>query len=112
MMQTILSALAPHLLELIGLLITGLLAWLVREAKLRWGIEIEEKHQRALHTALMTGARAALMRDGSLTREQVVKEAIQYAKGSVPDAMAALKPKADVLVDLATARAKDALGWK
>lgn len=111
MLQTILSGLAPHLLELIGLLMTALIAFLAREAKRRWGIEIEEKHQRALHTALMTGARAALMRDARLSREQIVREAIEYAKDSVPDAMAALKPKADVLVDLATARAKDALGW-
>ena len=111
MLQTILSALAPHLLEVFGLIFTVLIGLAVKRLRDWTGIEIEEKHQRALHSALMTGARAALMRDARLTREQVVQEAIDYARGAVPDAMAALKPRADILIDLATARAKDALGW-
>lgn len=111
MLQFITDFLAPHILEALGLVFTLLIGLAVKRLRDWTGIEIEEKHQRALHTALMTGARAALMRDARLTREQIVREAIEYAKDSVPDAIAALKPKADVLVDLATARAKDALGW-
>lgn len=111
MLQFITDFLAPHLFEVLGLIFTALIGLAVKRLRDWTGIEIEEKHQRALHAALMTGARAAIMRDAQISREMVVREAIEYAKESVPDAMAALKPKADVLVDLATARAKDALGW-
>lgn len=112
MLQAILSALAPHLLELVGVIVTLLLGIMTREAKRRWGIEIEAKHREALHLALMTGARVALMKDETLSAQDVASAAVAYAKRSVPDAMNALKPRADVLVDLATARAKDVMGWR
>lgn len=112
MLNSIFSVVMPHLLEVIGLVLTGVLGWMARQAKRRWDIEIEEKHLRTLHSALMTGARAAFTKDAHLSRERVAEEAIAYARESAPDAVAALKPKADVLVDLATARAKDALGWR
>jgi hypothetical protein len=59
-METMLQALAPHLLELIAAILTLIIGWLAAKARVRWGIEIEARHREALHSALMTGVRHAL----------------------------------------------------
>ena len=61
----------------------------------------------ALHSALMSGVRAALMR--GLSGPEAVEAAIIHASGSVPDAIKALKPDAGVLTRIAEAKLRDAM---
>ncbi len=79
-----------------------LLARVSLAAKNRLGLDIEKRHQDALHSALMSGVRAALQR-GSVG-EAIVAEAVRYAQSSVPDAIAKLAPAGGVLAELARAK--------
>jgi hypothetical protein len=100
------SAILPTLLQLFALF---LMAWLVRVstiAKARWGIEIEARHREALHSAIMSGLQAALGR--GLSGPDAIAAAITHTRASVPDALAALKPAADVLASIAEAKLKEA----
>ena len=98
----ILNALAPHIVELIGAVLT-LLIGLIAARISRWtGIQIEARHREALHSALMTGVRVAL--DRGLPRQQAVDLAVGYARSSVPDAMRRLAPAPEVLNNLARAK--------
>ncbi|WP_028710595.1 hypothetical protein [Paracoccus pantotrophus] len=101
-MQTIINAAAPHLLELIGLAITAIIGWGVRQASKRWGIEIQASHREALHWALYTAAQLAIKHE--LTGKAAVDLVLEYARRSVPDAIGNLKPSAEVLTDLAKAK--------
>ncbi|WP_287882778.1 hypothetical protein [Paracoccus sp. (in: a-proteobacteria)] len=101
-MQTIINAAAPHLLELIGLAITAIIGWGVRQASKRWGIEIQASHREALHWALYTAAQLAIKHE--LTGKAAVDLVLEYARRSVPDAIGNLKPSAEVLTDLALAK--------
>ena len=66
-----------------------------------------QQKERALHSALMSGVRAALMR--GLSGPEAVEAAIIHASGSVPDAIKALKPDAGVLTRIAEAKLRDAM---
>lgn len=96
------TAAAPHLLELIGLAITAIIGWGVRQASKRWGIEIQANHREALHWALYTAAQLAIKHE--LTGKAAVDLVLEYARRSVPDAIGNLKPSAEVLTNLATAK--------
>lgn len=101
-----LADILPIILQLVGL---ALAAWLARVstfAKARWGIEIEARHREALHSALMTGIKAAVQR--GLTGHAAMDAAISYAGKSVPDAIEALGPSGEVLVSLAESKLREA----
>jgi hypothetical protein len=74
-------------------------------AKDRWGIEIEARHREALHSALMSGIRAALERGDD--RTAAITSAISHATQSVPDAISALNPSAEVLQSIAEAKLRE-----
>lgn len=96
----------PHLLEIVGAALALLIGY-AATAFTRWtGIQIEEQHRRALHSALMTGIRAALSR--GMNPEQAVDHAKAYAETSVPDALGRLKPAPAVLQSLARAKLQEA----
>ncbi|WP_104492074.1 hypothetical protein [Paracoccus denitrificans] len=101
-MQTIINAAAPHILELFGLVITGLIGWVAAAARRKWGIEIQASHREALHWALYTAAQLAIKHE--LTGKAAVDLVLEYARRSVPDAIGNLKPSAEVLTDLARAK--------
>ena len=98
----------PHILEIIG----GALALLIGYAATaftRWtGIRIDHEHRVALHSALMTGIRAAVSR--GMNAEQAVEHAKAYAETSVPDALRRLKPDPAVLQSLARAKLQEVAG--
>lgn len=101
------SAFLPTLIEIASLLV---MAWLVRLSvfmKEKWGIEIEARHREALHSAILTGIRAAL--EKGLTRDQVITAAIEHVSASVPDAISALRPASGVLENLIAAKLKEVL---
>ena len=101
------TAAAPGVVELIGLALTGIIGWAATRARAKWGIEIEATHRAALHSALMSGIRAALLR--GLQGSEAVEAAIIHASGSVPDAIKALQPDGSVLTRIAEAKLRDAL---
>ena len=95
----------PIILQLIAAGLGTLLFRVANVAKERWGIEIEARHREALHSALMSGIRAALGR--GLRGQDVIDASISYAGISVPDALAALNPAREVLTDLAAAKLRE-----
>lgn len=101
------SAAIPILIAGFGAILTILMERATKVARERWGIEIEATHRAALHSALMSGVRAALLR--GLSADEAVEAAIIHASGSVPDAIRALKPDAGVLTRIAESKLRDAL---
>ncbi|AZV00414.1 hypothetical protein pthi1_p49 [Paracoccus phage vB_PthS_Pthi1] len=109
-MQSIINAAAPHLLELLGLAITGVIGWAAAAARRKWGIDIEASHREALHWALYTAAQLAIKHE--LTGKAAVDLVLEYARRSVPDAIGNLKPSAEVLTDLARAKLEEVAAEK
>ncbi|PIL12445.1 hypothetical protein P775_28495 [Puniceibacterium antarcticum] len=73
------------------------------------GIRIEEKHAAALHSAMLSGAKAAL-RHGLEVGLGVLKDlALAHVQRSVPDAICALVPGDGVLDNLAERYVREAL---
>lgn len=101
------TAVVPILIAAFGTVLTIVMDRATKVARERWGIEIEATHRAALHSALMSGIRAALLR--GLSGADAVEAAIIHASGSVPDAIKALKPDAGVLTRIAEAKLRDAL---
>lgn len=102
------TAILPPLLEIAAI---ALMAWLARVstyAKAKWGVEIEARHREALHSAIMSGIRAAVAK--GLTGQQAIDAAVDHAAASVPDAISALNPASQVMVNIATAKLKEVLG--
>ena len=99
-------ALAPHILELIAGLLSAVIGWAAMAAKRKWGLDVEARHREALHSALMTGARMAL--DRAISPQGAADLAVGYAEVSVPDAIRALKPSREVLINLARAKVAEA----
>ena len=101
-MQSIITAASPHILELLGVLLTGIIGWAAAAVRKKWGIEIEARHREAMHSALLTGAQLALKHE--LTGKAAVDLILRYIKQSVPDAIGSLNPSTEVLTDLAKAK--------
>ena len=102
------TAVLPPLVLLLGTLLGHVIAKAAAAAQERWGIEIEARHREALHSAIMSGIRAALGR--KLSGTAAIDAAISYAAISVPDAMVKLAPSRAILTDLAGAKLREALG--
>ncbi|MGN7867816.1 hypothetical protein [Paracoccus sp. 22332] len=105
-MQTIITAATPHLLEILGLILTAIIGWAASKARQKWGLDIEAKHRDALHEALMTAARLAIGRN--LTGQAAISLILDYAKRSVPDALDKLSPPAVVIENLAQSKLEKA----
>lgn len=99
------SIVLPAAVQAIGVVLAALLAWLTVQVQKRTGLAIEAERRDALHSAIMTGVAAAAKRLGEGAAPSLVaKEAVDYARRSVPDAIAALRPDAQVLTNLAMAK--------
>ena len=101
-MQSIITAASPHILELLGVLLTGIIGWAAAAARRKWGIEIEARHREAMHSALLTGAQLALKNE--LTGKAAVDLILRYVVSSVPDAIKGLGASHEVMTDLAKAK--------
>jgi hypothetical protein len=106
MTTILLNLLLPHALELIGVALTLLIGFVAAKVSAWTGVQIEARHREALHSALMTGIRTAVAR--GLPMQQAVDLAIGYARDSVPDALARLKPSDVTLHNLARAKLQEA----
>ncbi|MBN7785155.1 hypothetical protein JYP51_09505 [Ponticoccus gilvus] len=97
-MNALFTALEPAIVEIAGLFVAGLIAWAANTARQRFGLEIEEKHRDALHSAIMSGVQSALAR--GLSGQAAATHALEYIHDSVPDAVKRLKPAPRVLGSL------------
>ncbi len=69
----------------------------------RWtGVRIEEKHMKVLHEAISTWAFTAVTRGVNPASREAYEDLLAYLKQSVPDALKALGPSAEVLIGLAS----------
>lgn len=66
------------------------------------GVKIEEKHMVALHSGIATWAENAIKRGVTVANAAAFDDLEAYLKKSVPDAIGALRPSADVLIRIAT----------
>lgn len=74
------------------------------------GIQIEEKHQRAIHAALQSGAEAAVKNGPVAGLSVVTQAAMRHLYKSAPDAVASIpQAKQDVLETIATRFAAQAI---
>lgn len=101
-MEQFLTAAQPYALEVFGLGLSAVIGWAAVRIGRKTGLEIEEKHRLALHTALMTAARLALAKQ--LTGAAAIELALDYAKRSVPDAIRKLNPPQAVIESLAKSK--------
>ncbi|SNT00332.1 hypothetical protein SAMN05421763_1045 [[Luteovulum] sphaeroides subsp. megalophilum] len=98
----LLTALAPSLLDLAGVVLTTLIGFATVRFQ-RWtGIQIEARHREALHSAIMTAARVAVAR--KLAPDAATEFVSSYVRNSVPDALKQLAPPADTLDALVRSR--------
>lgn len=102
------AAVLPALVALFGTIATIIINRASNVAQERWGIEIEARHREALHSALISGIRAALSR--GLSGDAAVKAAINHASNSVPDAITALNPASSVLKSISEAYLRAEIG--
>ena len=85
----------------LGMVLTFFLNRAVGAFQAATGIRIEEKHMRALHSAIITGVESALKDGPEAGMDHIKASALSYAKQSVPDAIRALVPGDGVMDKLA-----------
>lgn len=96
----------PVILAAVGFFAARAEKWFREKTKL----ELEAYHREALHSALRTGAQIVLARVSGDTaaagaaRAALLREIVDYAHRSVPDAIEALGAQFDILLDLAEAK--------
>lgn len=100
--QTLWAALAPVVMEALGIIALLAVTWAAAQLKQRLGLEVTEKQRDALHKAMVTGITAALARN--IDGQDAVDAAVEYAHQSVPGAIKALKPRAGVLENIAVSK--------
>jgi hypothetical protein len=100
----------PQIVEIIGSVFMLILLWLSNLVRILLGVQIEARHREALHSALLTGVQAALDQGPSAGRDAIVRQAIDYARTSVPRAIKKLGPDNFVLRKMAERYANDVLG--
>ncbi|WOI34186.1 hypothetical protein R1T40_05495 [Tritonibacter scottomollicae] len=103
-LNDILQELLPVALSGLSVLLTALIGSAAHTAKQRWGLDIEARHREALHSALMSGIRAGVERGPNEAAEVLIREAVEHAKRSVPDAILRLGPDDSVLSNLARSK--------
>jgi hypothetical protein len=98
-----LSTVVPALLSFLSVALPALLAWIGSIFQSWKDKQNEATDRQALHSALTTGIQAAEQKykgSPSLPSKDKVAYAIDYAKKSVPDAIANLKASTDTLIKL------------
>lgn len=109
-MEELKEALAPHVFEALMSLVTLAIGYATILIKRATGVQIEEKHRAALHSAIRTGVLIAM--EKGLDKGALVQVAKDYARQSVPDAIRYLVPGEGVLESLIVAKAQEIIGVK
>ena len=108
-MDALWPAFEPHIVELLGVILTILIGIASRQLAAWTGIEIETRHREALHESLMSGAMSAIRHGPGAGLETLKAHAITHARRSVPDAVKALVPGDGVLDAIAERYVREAL---
>lgn len=107
-LQTILAS--EEFLGVLSLLLTAIIGVAARQFTAYTGIKIEKRHREALHEALMTGAKSAVIHRPGEAWGTLTAHAIAHARESVPDAVKALVPGKEGALDrIAERYVRDAL---
>ena len=106
--QTLWAALAPVVMEALGIIALLAATWLLAQLKQRFGLEVTEKQRALLHQAIVTGLHAAFAR--GLSGDEALTAAVSHAQLSVPGAIKALKPLPGVLENIAASYAAPPAG--
>lgn len=104
---SVIASVTPMLMEILAIILMAVLTWAAAWAKTKFGVDIEAKHRESLHSALMTAARLAAAKQ--LSGQTALELILDYAKKSVPDALASLRPSPVVLQELAESKLRAAL---
>lgn len=106
MFDQLMTALMPVLTDALSIIVMALIAFAAQRFA-RWtGVQIEEKHMRTLHSAIMTGIRQALAK--GLEGNFAVHDAILWAETTgAPDAIKALRVDQIDLKYLASAKLQE-----
>jgi hypothetical protein len=85
----------PYIVEIVGILIAGMVGWIVNLLRIRFGLEIEARHREALQTALTNAAGLVIGKGENLAgklqvtvRNDAIAEAVSYVLKGAPDALA------------------------
>jgi hypothetical protein len=96
-LDAILPAILPELQAIAGLVLTALASWAVFEIKRRFGVDVairqinaDDKLRDLLTAALVTGAKAAVMRQTLKTADKRADAAVEHVMSSIPDTIARL----------------------
>ncbi|ETX26725.1 hypothetical protein [Roseivivax isoporae] len=108
-MDNLWTTLEPHVIELLGLVLTIIIGIAARQLSAWTGIEIQKRHREALHEALMSGAMSAIKHGPSVGLGTLKAHAIAHARQSVPEAVKALVPGDGVLDAIAERYVRDVL---
>lgn len=94
MLQSIIDAVAPHIIELLVAIVTVVL---LPKAYAYLGIKVDDSHREVIETALQNGINYAVgkvlgtnptLADFTAAKDALIQEATSYALSHVPDALA------------------------
>lgn len=102
----IFNDLQPVLIEGLSVLVLAVMGWAANTLRVRYGLDIEERHRAVLHSALMNGVRAAISGGGyTAGRDAIIDTAIRYVRAQgAPVAAKRLGVSDDTLRTLALAK--------
>jgi hypothetical protein len=99
------ATVTPALLSFLSVAVPAILSYIAYIVQ-SWVAKAREgKDREALHSALQTGVRAA--ETTPLPQDEKVLYAVNYARKSVPEALANLAPSAEVLTKLAQSKLEE-----
>lgn len=108
-LNQLLTDLLPSLITALSVLVGAVITWGARVFSEKTGLDIEQKHRDALHSAIMSGVNAALTDGPQAARETIIDQAIAYVEGAVPDALEKLGPSNFILRKLVEGKVNDIL---
>lgn len=92
---SIFGAWRPYIVEIVGIVIAGLVGWIVKLIRDKLNIDIEARHREALQTALTNAAGLVIGKGEHLAgrlkvdvKNDAVAEAVSYVLKGAPDALA------------------------
>lgn len=109
-LSEIYEAVSPALPIAVDGLFTLFIGWLMMRLPPALRTYVERNHREALQAALVTGARNALDRNPETSPGAAVEMILAHVAKSVPDALAALRPRETVLRNLAESKLRELRG--
>ena len=102
MLQTVLVAVQPHIVELVSIGVAIVVTNASTYAKRKWKIDVEARHREALQSALTNGALLAI--SNKKTGGDAVDAVLDYTLDSVPDAVKHFRVSHEKLRKMAQAK--------